>query len=102
LQINNSYSGELFGTVLVIPCLYQVIIFPLFLTLLIIKNKQKIIDDDEKFKKQFGSIFEDLSTKNLFCMLWRVQQLYKMLFTSLVLIYLDQYPMVQLFFLMMF
>ena len=70
-----------------------VFLAPIIFTILIIRNRQKIIDDDEDFKNKFGSLFEELSTKNTFCMLWKTQQMYKMLFTCLILIYLDKYPL---------
>lgn len=70
-------------------------------TILIIKNRQKIIDADEDFNQKYGSLFEELCTKNTFCILWKTQQLYKMLFTCLILIYLDKYPLQQIQLLML-
>jgi hypothetical protein len=78
-----------------------VLICPIIFTILIIKNKDKIEEEDEEFKDKYGSLFDELSTKHTFCILWKTQQLYKMLFICLIVLYLDHYPMIQLILIMM-
>ena len=96
LQIIYATNGDKFATILLFPCLLLVFICPVFFTILIIKNKDKIIEEDEQFKEKYGSLFDELSTKHTFCLLWKTLSLYKMLLICLIVLYLDSYPMIQL------
>lgn len=53
-------NGELMATLMSLPCLIMVIGGPPFFTYWLFKNREKILEEDEKFISIYGTLIESL------------------------------------------
>lgn len=74
---------------------------PLIFLYLVIKNREEVEDEESKFVQVYGTLTEDLNTKNLFCLLWKVTALIKQMLTCLILLYLYETPIIQIMLLLL-
>ncbi len=84
------------GTLVSVPCLILVILGPPFFTYLVSKNKNEILEEDENFLREYGTLIEDLRVSEGWVQRhYKVLQLYKMLAVVLILIFLRYLPLIQ-------
>ena len=90
-------SGELVASIISIPCVIIVAITPILFQFWMHIHRKEFENEDKKFNKRFGTLFEGQKIQECWVNRnYKVLQTYKMLFSVLVLIYLETMPLLQI------